>query len=61
MLFLLNDTVLRLDGVAMDARLGGQRMQNLEFPAILGMGQDLYAREPPAAADQSRARAASPR
>jgi len=46
MLFLLNDTVLRLDGVAMDARLSGQRMQRLEFPAILRMGQELFAREP---------------
>jgi hypothetical protein len=46
MLFLLNDTVLRLDGVAMDAKLNGQRMRNLEFPAILRMGQELYTREP---------------
>src|SRR4051794_12474914 len=46
MLFLLNDTVLRLDGVAVDARLSGQRMQKLEFPAILRMGQELFSREP---------------
>ena len=46
MLFLLNDTVLRLDGVAMDAQLGGRRMLNLEFPEILRMGQELYSREP---------------
>lgn len=46
MLFLLNDTVLRLDGVAMDARLAGGRMLRLEFPAILRMGQELYAKEP---------------
>jgi hypothetical protein len=46
MLFLLNDTVLRLDGVAVDPRLSGQRMKNLEFPAILRMGQELFAREP---------------
>jgi hypothetical protein len=46
MLFLLNDTVLRLDGVAMDAQLGGQRMLRLAFPAILRMGQELYSREP---------------
>lgn len=46
MLFLLNDTVLRLDGVAMDAHLRGQRMLRLEFPAILRMGQELFAREP---------------
>lgn len=46
MLFLLNDAVLRLDGVAMEARLGGQRMLRLEFPAILRMGQEMFAREP---------------
>ncbi|HLZ76479.1 hypothetical protein [Phenylobacterium sp.] len=46
MLFLLNDVVLRLDGVAMDAKLDGQRMQRLSFPAILRMGQELFAREP---------------
>lgn len=46
MLFLLNDVVLRLDGVAMDAQLDGQRMQRLSFPAILRMGQELFAREP---------------
>jgi len=46
MLFLLNDVVLRLDGVAMDAQLDGQRMQRLSFPSILRMGQELFAREP---------------
>ena len=46
MLFLLNDVVLRLDGVAMDAKLDGQRMQRLSFPEILRMGQELFAREP---------------
>jgi hypothetical protein len=46
MMFLLNDVVLRLDGVAMDARLEGQRMQRLSFPAILRMGQELFSREP---------------
>ena len=46
MLFLLNDVVLRLDGVAMDAKLDGQRMTRLSFPAILRMGQELFAREP---------------
>jgi hypothetical protein len=46
MLFLLNDVVLRLDGVAMDAQLDGRRMQRLSFPAILRMGQELFAREP---------------
>ena len=46
MLFLMNDTVLRLDGVAMDARLAGQRMLRLEFPAILRLGQEMFAREP---------------
>ncbi|WP_394763331.1 hypothetical protein [Phenylobacterium sp.] len=42
----MNDTVLRLDGVAMDARLAGQRMLRLEFPAILRLGQEMFAREP---------------
>ena len=46
MLFLLNDTVLRLDGIAMDARLGGRRMLRLQFPEILRMGQELYSRQP---------------
>jgi hypothetical protein len=46
MLFLLNDVVFRLDGVAMDAKLGGRRMSRLAFPEILRMGQELYAREP---------------
>jgi hypothetical protein len=46
MLFLLNDVVLRLDGVAMDAKLEGRRMLSLSFPAILRMGQELFAREP---------------
>jgi hypothetical protein len=46
MLFLLNDTVLRLDGAAVDAELGGRRVLRLDFLAILRMGQELYAREP---------------
>ncbi|HEY8003467.1 MAG TPA: hypothetical protein VIE16_04525 [Phenylobacterium sp.] len=46
MLFLLNDVVLRTDGVAMDAKLGGQRMLSLSFPEILRMGQELYAARP---------------
>ena len=46
MLFLLNDVVLRLDGVAMDAQLDGKRMLRLSFPSILRMGQELFAREP---------------
>jgi hypothetical protein len=46
MLFLLNDTVLRLDGVAKDARLDGRQMRTLNLPEILRMGQELYATEP---------------
>ena len=46
MLFLLNDVVLRLDGVAMDARLDGRRMLRLDFPEIVRMGQELYSRQP---------------
>jgi len=45
MLFLLNDTVLRLDGVALEAPVG-RVTQQLQFPAILRMGQELFAREP---------------
>ncbi|HZZ33923.1 MAG TPA: hypothetical protein VFE10_18210 [Phenylobacterium sp.] len=46
MLFLLNDVVLRLDGIAMEAELDGTRMLRLSFPAILQMGRELFAREP---------------
>ena len=46
MLFLMNDTVLHLDGVAVDSRLGGPRMERLAFPEILRLGQELYSREP---------------
>jgi hypothetical protein len=46
MLFLLNDVVFRIDGVAMGVRLGGRQMRGLAFPAILRMGQELYAAEP---------------
>ncbi len=46
MLFLLNDVVFKLDGVMMDARLGGERLKSLTLPVIIGMGQELYAREP---------------
>jgi hypothetical protein len=46
MLFLLNDVVFQLDGVMMDARLGGERLKSLTLPAIIRMGQELYAAEP---------------
>ena len=46
MLFLLNDVVFKLDGVMMDARLGGERLKSLTLPAIIRMGQELYAPEP---------------
>ena len=46
MLFLLNDVVFKLDGVMMDARLGGERLQSLTLPVIIRMGQELYARQP---------------
>lgn len=46
MLFLLNDVVFRLDGVAADARLGADGIRKLEFPAVLRMGQELFADEP---------------
>jgi len=46
MLFLINDVVFKLDGVMMDARLGAERLKSLSLPAIIRMGQELYAREP---------------
>jgi hypothetical protein len=46
MLFLMNDVVFKLDGVIMDARLGGERLKGLTLPAIIRMGQELYAAEP---------------
>jgi hypothetical protein len=46
MLFLMNDTVFKLDGVVVDARLGGERLHGLTLPSILRMGQELYAAEP---------------
>jgi hypothetical protein len=46
MLFLLNDVVLRLDGVAMEGPLDAPRLERLAFPAILRMGQELFSREP---------------
>lgn len=45
MLFLLNDVVFRLDGAGLDSKPGARRFQGLEFPAILRMGQELYAKE----------------
>lgn len=46
MLFLMNDVVFKLDGVMMDARLGGERLTKLTLPVILRMGQELYAKQP---------------
>jgi len=46
MLFLLNDVVFQLDGVAMDARLDGGTMRSLALPAVLRMGQELFAAQP---------------
>jgi hypothetical protein len=46
MLFLMNDVVLKLDGVMIDARLGGERLKTLTLPAIIRMGQELYAKQP---------------
>jgi len=46
MLFLLNDVVFKLDGVMMDARLGGERLKSLTLPVIIRMGQELYAEQP---------------
>ena len=46
MMFLMNDMVLRLEDVATDTRVSGERLQRLSFPAILRMGQELFAKEP---------------
>jgi hypothetical protein len=46
MLFLMNDVVFKLDGVVTDARLGGERLRALTLPAIIRMGQELFAGEP---------------
>lgn len=46
MLFLMNDVVFKLDGVIVDARLGGERLKGLTLPSIILMGQELYAAEP---------------
>lgn len=46
MLFLVNDVVFRLDGVAVGSRLDGRKFRGLSLPAIIRMGQELYASEP---------------
>ena len=46
MMFLMNDTVLRLEGSMADMRVSGEQLTHLSFPAILRMGQELFAKEP---------------
>jgi len=46
MLFLLNDVVLSLDGVARDGRLGQRRFRQLPFHTVIRLGQELYAENP---------------
>ena len=46
MMFLMNDVVLRIEDVPTDGRVSGERVQQLSFPHILRMGQELFAREP---------------
>jgi hypothetical protein len=46
MMFLLNDVVLRIEDVAADGRVSGERVQKLSFPEILRMGQELFAADP---------------
>jgi hypothetical protein len=46
MLFLLNDSVFSLDGLASGVRLSSARFRQLSFPSIIRMGQELFAREP---------------
>jgi len=46
MLFLLNDVVFQIEGVAMDARLGDGGMRSLALPAVIQMGKELFAAQP---------------
>jgi len=46
MYFLLNDVVLHLDDIKLTPRLTSQRFRALSLPAILRMGQELYAEFP---------------
>ena len=46
MLFLMNDVVFSLDGVVRNAEMGGMQVKKLSMPAIIAMGQELYAAEP---------------
>ena len=46
MLFLLNDSVFSLDGIASGVRLSREGFRQLSFPSIIRMGQEMYAREP---------------
>ena len=46
MLFLMNDVVFSLDGVVRNAEMGGMQVKKLSMPAIIRMGQELYAGEP---------------
>jgi hypothetical protein len=46
MLFLLNDRVFSLDGIARGVRLSGQRFRQLPLTSILRMGQEMYSRQP---------------
>ena len=43
MLFLMNDVVFSLDGVVREARMPGAQVKKLSMPAIIRMGQELYA------------------
>jgi hypothetical protein len=46
MLFLMNDVVFSLDGVVRNAQMGGTQVKKLSMPAIIRMGQELYAGAP---------------
>lgn len=46
MLFLMNDAVFQLDGVVMDPRVSGEQLRSLQFPAIIRMGQEMFAKTP---------------
>jgi len=46
MLFLLNDLVLRLDSIADDVRGMGAPLHSVDFPAVIRLGQGLFAQDP---------------
>ncbi len=46
MLFLLNDTVLKLDGDALGEKLHGAHLDRLSLATVTAIGQELFANDP---------------